>query len=146
MRVRRIRKSRCTTGGPAVRARHRSTSGRRTPLMQKQTRTDSAPRGAAPRSSRRSVLIAGATVTASPLVAGIARSAWTQPAEGSEDTRGISAMELGNNRRLESLEVSALGLGCMNFTWAYGPPTNRPDAIAVIRAAYERGVTFFDTA
>ncbi|MCI0696078.1 aldo/keto reductase [candidate division KSB1 bacterium] len=45
-----------------------------------------------------------------------------------------------------TLEVSALGLGCMNFAWAYGPPTDRQHAIKVIRAAYERGVTFFDTA
>jgi len=44
------------------------------------------------------------------------------------------------------LEVSALGLGCMNFAWAYGPPTDRQHAIKVILAAYERGVTFFDTA
>jgi aryl-alcohol dehydrogenase-like predicted oxidoreductase len=44
------------------------------------------------------------------------------------------------------LEVSALGLGCMNFAWAYGPPTDRQQAIKVIQAAYERGVTFFDTA
>jgi aryl-alcohol dehydrogenase-like predicted oxidoreductase len=44
------------------------------------------------------------------------------------------------------LEVSAIGLGCMNFAWAYGPPVDRQQAIKVIRAAYERGVTFFDTA
>ena len=44
------------------------------------------------------------------------------------------------------LEVSALGLGCMNFYWAYGQSTSTPDAIRVIRAAVERGVTFFDTA
>ncbi len=44
------------------------------------------------------------------------------------------------------LEVSALGLGCMNVAWAYGPPTDRQQAVKVIRAAYERGVTFFDTA
>lgn len=52
------------------------------------------------------------------------------------------------NRKLgkSNLEVSALGLGCMNFAWAYGPPTDRQHAIKVIRAAYERGVTFFDTA
>lgn len=49
-------------------------------------------------------------------------------------------------RKLGTLEVSALGLGCMNFAWAYGPPTDRQHAIKVIRAAYERGVTFFDTA
>jgi len=44
------------------------------------------------------------------------------------------------------LEVSAIGLGCMNVAWAYGPPINRNDAVRLIRDAYERGVTFFDTA
>ena len=45
-----------------------------------------------------------------------------------------------------ALEVSALGLGCMDFAWAYGPATSKQDAIKVINTAYERGVTFFDTA
>lgn len=44
------------------------------------------------------------------------------------------------------LEVSALGFGCMGLSYGYGPATDRKDAIALIRAAYERGVTFFDTA
>src|SRR4051795_7040196 len=44
------------------------------------------------------------------------------------------------------LEVSALGLGCMGMTWSYGPPMDKQAAIALIRAAVERGVTFFDTA
>jgi aryl-alcohol dehydrogenase-like predicted oxidoreductase len=44
------------------------------------------------------------------------------------------------------LEVSAIGLGCMGLSFAYGPATDRQDAIALIRAARERGVTFFDTA
>lgn len=44
------------------------------------------------------------------------------------------------------LEVSALGFGCMNMSWAYGPPVDKQQAISVIRAAVERGVTFFDTA
>ena len=44
------------------------------------------------------------------------------------------------------LEVSALGLGCMGLSYGYGPATDRKDAIALIRAAHERGVTFFDTA
>jgi aryl-alcohol dehydrogenase-like predicted oxidoreductase len=48
---------------------------------------------------------------------------------------------LGNN-----LEVSALGLGCMGLSHGYGHPVVRQDAIALIRAAVERGVTFFDTA
>jgi aryl-alcohol dehydrogenase-like predicted oxidoreductase len=50
---------------------------------------------------------------------------------------------LGN----DSLEVSALGLGCMGMSQSYGPPPgDRQEMIAFIRAAVERGVTFFDTA
>jgi aryl-alcohol dehydrogenase-like predicted oxidoreductase len=44
------------------------------------------------------------------------------------------------------LEVSALGLGCMGLSHGYGPAIDRRDAIALIRAAVERGVTLFDTA
>jgi aryl-alcohol dehydrogenase-like predicted oxidoreductase len=44
------------------------------------------------------------------------------------------------------LEVSALGLGCMGLSFGYGPATNKQDGIKLIRAAFERGVTFFDTA
>ncbi len=45
-----------------------------------------------------------------------------------------------------NLEVSALGLGCMGLNFAYGPAMDKQQAIALIRAAVERGVTFFDTA
>ena len=53
-----------------------------------------------------------------------------------------------HTRRLgqDGLEVSALGLGCMGLSYGYGPATDRGEAIALIRAAHERGVTFFDTA
>jgi len=44
------------------------------------------------------------------------------------------------------LEVSALGLGCMGLSFGYGPPTDQRDAINLIRTAYNKGVTFFDTA
>jgi len=44
------------------------------------------------------------------------------------------------------LEVSAIGLGCMGLSFGYGPATEKQQAIALIRAAFERGVTFFDTA
>src|SRR6476619_6971645 len=44
------------------------------------------------------------------------------------------------------LEVSALGLGCMGLSHGMGPATDKQQAIALIRAAVERGVTFFDTA
>jgi aryl-alcohol dehydrogenase-like predicted oxidoreductase len=44
------------------------------------------------------------------------------------------------------LEVSALGLGCMSMAANYGPPTDKQQAVSLIRAAVERGITFFDTA
>ena|SRR5438094_7494448 len=50
--------------------------------------------------------------------------------------------KLGNS----GLEVSAIGLGCMGLSYGYGPATEKQQAIAVIRTAVERGVTFFDTA
>jgi aryl-alcohol dehydrogenase-like predicted oxidoreductase len=45
-----------------------------------------------------------------------------------------------------NLEVSAIGLGCMGLSFGYGPPTDKQQAVALIRSAVERGVTFFDTA
>jgi aryl-alcohol dehydrogenase-like predicted oxidoreductase len=52
------------------------------------------------------------------------------------------------NRKLgkSTLEVSALGLGCMGMSFGYGPPGDKQQMISVIRAAVDRGVTFFDTA
>lgn len=44
------------------------------------------------------------------------------------------------------LEVSAIGFGCMGLNFAYGQPMTKADAIALLRRAYDRGVTFFDTA
>jgi aryl-alcohol dehydrogenase-like predicted oxidoreductase len=45
-----------------------------------------------------------------------------------------------------NLEVSAIGLGCMGMSWSYGPPKDKREMIALLHAAVERGVTFFDTA
>lgn len=50
--------------------------------------------------------------------------------------------KLGNS----GLEVSALGLGCMGMSDSYGPPSDKQEMISLLRAAVERGVTFFDTA
>jgi aryl-alcohol dehydrogenase-like predicted oxidoreductase len=58
---------------------------------------------------------------------------------------GVEKMEkrkLGNSK----LEVSALGLGCMGMSSAYGPAADKLEMIALIREAVERGITFFDTA
>lgn len=53
-----------------------------------------------------------------------------------------------NKRQLgqSGLEVSAIGLGCMGLSHGYGPATDRTQAVELIRAAFDRGVTFFDTA
>src|SRR3954453_4609219 len=49
-------------------------------------------------------------------------------------------------RNLGALEVSVLGYGCMVLEGTYGEAVPRPEAIDLIRAAFDRGVTFFDTA
>ncbi|WP_028297954.1 aldo/keto reductase [Olivibacter sitiensis] len=54
----------------------------------------------------------------------------------------MSKRILGNS----GLEVSALGLGCMGLSFGYGPATDKHEAIKLIRAAFDAGITFFDTA
>lgn len=44
------------------------------------------------------------------------------------------------------LEVCAVGLGCMGMSWSYGPPKDKQEMIALLHAAVDRGITFFDTA
>jgi aryl-alcohol dehydrogenase-like predicted oxidoreductase len=83
---------------------------------------------------RREFIMAGLAVAATAM---LPRLAFGAPAKQSM----VSA-----RRRLGTLDVSALGFGCMNVAWAYGPPIDRNDAIRLIRRAHEHGVTFFDTA
>ena len=54
----------------------------------------------------------------------------------------IQKRKLGNS----SLEVSSIGLGCMGMSFSYGPPKNKQEMTALLQAAVERGITFFDTA
>jgi aryl-alcohol dehydrogenase-like predicted oxidoreductase len=54
----------------------------------------------------------------------------------------VQKRQLGNS----GLEVSAIGFGCMGMSWSYGPPKDKQEMIALLHAAVERGVTFFDTA
>lgn len=61
---------------------------------------------------------------------------------GSETTKSTTMKK----RKLGSLEVTELGFGCMNIAWAYGGPTPKDKAVALIRSAYEQGIRFFDTA
>jgi aryl-alcohol dehydrogenase-like predicted oxidoreductase len=94
---------------------------------------------------RRTFLRGAAAIATAPLLAGLAGCAQTN----SSRPKAVAqqpATTGRQRRRLGSLEVSPLGLGCMNFVWAYGPPTDKNQAIALIRKAFERGVTFFDTA
>jgi aryl-alcohol dehydrogenase-like predicted oxidoreductase len=64
-------------------------------------------------------------------------------AASSHPPKDINKMK---TRTLGTLEVSELGAGCMSISANYGPPAPRDQGIKVIRAAYEKGVTFFDTA
>ena len=54
----------------------------------------------------------------------------------------MKTRQLGRN----GLTVSELGLGCMGLSYGYGPATDTTDAIRLIRAGFERGINFFDTA
>jgi aryl-alcohol dehydrogenase-like predicted oxidoreductase len=94
--------------------------------------------------SRRDFLRGAAAVAAAPLLTRLAACA-PQPAAQS-GTTAARTTGVSGRRRLGSLEVSTLGFGCMNVAWAYGPPIDKQAAIKFIRAAYDSGVTFFDTA
>jgi aryl-alcohol dehydrogenase-like predicted oxidoreductase len=54
----------------------------------------------------------------------------------------LPSRKLGNS----DLEVSALGLGCMGMSFSYGPPKDKQEMTTLLRAAVDRGITFFDTA
>jgi aryl-alcohol dehydrogenase-like predicted oxidoreductase len=86
--------------------------------------------------TRRELLINAALIGAGMAVAPMVWSASPQP-------KGTITM---NKRRLGKLEVSELGAGCMSISANYGPPADRSQGIELIRTAYERGVTLFDTA
>ena len=92
---------------------------------------------------RRRLLVGGLGVAAASLLPLSSVGAQPAPTGSSGTTSHPSSTQ---RRKLGSLEVSALGLGCQNFAGMYGPPTNRQEAVRIIRAAYDRGVTFFDVA
>jgi aryl-alcohol dehydrogenase-like predicted oxidoreductase len=75
----------------------------------------------------------------------------TSSAQGKEiNNQNDKGLRVGENkmniRKLGKLEVSEMGSGCMSISANYGPPADRNQGIQVIRTAYEKGVTFFDTA
>ena len=92
---------------------------------------------------RRSFLLSAGSLTATPLLGGIATRGFAQ---ASSSSRPPAAEALGR-RRLGKLEVSGIGLGVQNMSRKYETTVPyRPEMINIIRAAYDRGVTFFDTA
>ncbi len=115
------------------------------------------PKRSAPRSnthdrrvqSRRDFLaktaLSGAAVAVGPLL-------WTACSDPPKEltNQGDKGLDTGKNkmqvRKLGQLEVSELGFGCMSISANYGPPADTNQGIQVIRAAYAKGVTFFDTA
>jgi aryl-alcohol dehydrogenase-like predicted oxidoreductase len=91
------------------------------------------------------VALSGAAVAVGPIL-------WTACADRPKEItdRSDKNLDMGRNkmktRKLGQLEVSEMGFGCMSISANYGPPADRSQGIQVIRAAYEKGVTFFDTA
>jgi len=94
--------------------------------------------------SRRNVLIGGAVVGAGLSFAPLSWAASPDSAKGAGSS--VSGVRVTNKRKLGSLEVSELGVGCMNISANYGAPADKEQGIKVIRTAHEQGVTFFDTA
>jgi aryl-alcohol dehydrogenase-like predicted oxidoreductase len=96
---------------------------------------------------RRSFLLSAGSLAAAPLFGGSATQVLAQTASQAPAPGGpIAAGEMGR-RRLGSLEVSSIGMGVQNMARKYTTEVPyRPEMINIIRAAFERGVTFFDTA
>ena len=84
-----------------------------------------------------------ATTAMAGAVLGVAPFTFIARAEAQQTRKGDTAMK---TRKLGTLEVSALGAGCMSISANYGPPADKDQGIRTIRTAFEKGVTFFDTA
>lgn len=95
--------------------------------------------------SRRDFLSSTVLVGAGLAIGSLARAALAdQPKEGDKGLpRGKGKLK---TRKLGKLEVSEISSGCMSISANYGPPSDRNQGIKLIRTAYEKGVTFFDTA
>jgi aryl-alcohol dehydrogenase-like predicted oxidoreductase len=92
---------------------------------------------------RRSFLLSAGSLAAAPLLSGIATQSFAQAIDSSRPP----AAEAIGRRKLGSLEVSSVGLGVQNMSRKYETTVPyRPEMINIIRAAFDRGVTFFDAA
>lgn len=94
---------------------------------------------------RRDFLMGGLALGAAAMFSGMFGSA-SHAAESASAPLGAAASEKLEHRRLGALEVSAIGLGCLPMVGYYGGKFDKKDMIALIRRAYDKGVTFFDTA
>jgi aryl-alcohol dehydrogenase-like predicted oxidoreductase len=98
--------------------------------------------------SRRDFLAKTAVIGAGLVVGPLLLAACSDQKESANTSN--KGLDSGKNkmrtRKLGKLEVSELGAGCMSISANYGPPADRKQGIEVIRAAHEKGVTFFDTA
>lgn len=91
---------------------------------------------------RRDFLLTAAGLATVPLLAGL-----TAPAAAQASATSASAVTVSGRRKLGSLEVSSIGLGVQNMHRTYQTTIpSRPEMINIIRTAFDRGVTFFDTA
>jgi aryl-alcohol dehydrogenase-like predicted oxidoreductase len=100
---------------------------------------------------RRDFLVTGLGLAAASLLSRIPASA--QPEQAGQSAGSGAVTDKGqltktDRRKLGALEVSSVGLGCMSLAggWYDNPPPDRREMVALIRAAVERGVTFFDSA
>jgi len=85
--------------------------------------------------------LAGAALAVAPFAWAGASNSISNP--GNITKKGATTMK---TRKLGTLEVSEIGAGCMSISANYGPPADHKQGIEVIRAAHDKGVTFFDTA
>lgn len=99
--------------------------------------------------NRRQILTALALLMAAPLFTALPQAARAQELQSHKNFKGTTTM-ISKKRVLgsgaNSLEVSAMGLGCMVMTGAHGPIADHQEMIKLIRTAFDQGVTLFDTA
>src|SRR5688572_17403501 len=96
--------------------------------------------------SRRDFLASTAIGTAAVLAAGPWAWAQAAPRHADNTQRNVQRETKMKTRKLGALEVSEIGAGAMSISANYGPAAPKDQGIATLRAAFEKGVTFFDTA
>jgi len=97
--------------------------------------------------SRRKFIQQSAVIGTGIMLTGLASCSERPKDTDNQDNKELDKQKTEmKKRKLGNLEVSALGAGCMSISANYGPPADKNQGIKTIREAYEKGVTFFDTA